>query len=381
MVVQLENHEAVPPLRSIAREFGLDPESPDGQHVEADRTGIAICRCPEVGDKRPSELTGGRPLGSLPAGSTNADGRVRQSSSMCPGADGRHCHDQGADAPGWEEEPSNRTLPKKAIAGAASLIEGTNEEEITTPVGTLQRRPTSNVCAASCFSAFRGRATSFAHRPWPILAAGSLPSTMFRHWDGVALWRSLSGSMQSMQAWTISGDLAGLAAGYRVAAGPRNWPSRTSHGWGRRSLIGPTLRGHFDYFLWKVVERTYSFLAPRFMSGQDRRSKTDRPSRKAPAPRFGEPRIAEMTRGHGWMLDPRGGSTTGPGSPPQPGWLSRLTPLASGDTAETASRGEYRHERRHYPGYRFRSSTGTGPAGRIGDPDRNPEPRAFEGRT
>ena len=133
MVVQLENQEAVLPLRSIAREFGLDPESPDGQMLKLIEQALQYVAVLKFGDKLPSELYGGQASWEpTRLDQRNADSRVRQNLVRCVLARmGDTATIKGADAPGWEEEPSNRTLLKKAIAGAASLIEGTNEEEIT----------------------------------------------------------------------------------------------------------------------------------------------------------------------------------------------------------------------------------------------------------
>ena len=49
----------------------------------------------------------------------------------------------------------------------------------------------------------------------------------------------------------------------------RDWLFRTNHAWKAVFTDWGNAPNHFDDFLWKVVERTYLFLAPRFMSFQD----------------------------------------------------------------------------------------------------------------
>ena len=56
MVVQLEGQEAVLPLRSVAREFGIEPESADGQMLGLIEQALDFVVAIRLGDKLPSEL-------------------------------------------------------------------------------------------------------------------------------------------------------------------------------------------------------------------------------------------------------------------------------------------------------------------------------------
>ena len=49
----------------------------------------------------------------------------------------------------------------------------------------------------------------------------------------------------------------------------RDWFFRTNHAWGAVFADWVSAPSHFDEFLLKVIERTYVFLAPRFMSFQE----------------------------------------------------------------------------------------------------------------
>jgi hypothetical protein len=46
----------------------------------------------------------------------------------------------------------------------------------------------------------------------------------------------------------------------------RDWLFRTNNAWGLVFNSWASAPNEFDDFLWKVVEKTYVFLAPRFMS-------------------------------------------------------------------------------------------------------------------
>ena len=274
MVVQLESQEAVLPLRSVAREFGLDPESPDGQMlqlIEQALNYVAVLRC---GDKLPSELYGGQASWEpTRLDQRNADSRVRQNLVRCVLArSGESATIKGGDAPGWEEEPSNRALLKKAIAGAASLIEGTNEEEITTRVGTLSEEMAYIECMRRILylgiSGLCEKLLRIDLAPVPVSRQDTVKQVQ-------TLGRRGLGEI-TLRFDTVDGGLDDILAMLRdpppaIASlrDQRNWMFRTNHAWGAVFADWANAPRHFDDFLWKVVERTYFFLAPRFMSVQE----------------------------------------------------------------------------------------------------------------
>src|ERR1700760_4181915 len=139
MVVQLESQEAVLPLKSVAREFGVSPESPDGQMLQLIEQALNYVSVLKFGDKLPSELYGGEASWEPSrADQRNADSRVRQNLVRCVMArTGETGTIKGGETPGWEEDPVNRALLKKAISGAAKIIGDVNEEEVSTRVGTV----------------------------------------------------------------------------------------------------------------------------------------------------------------------------------------------------------------------------------------------------
>src|ERR1700677_2568654 len=59
MVIQLDKQEAVLPLKSVAREFRVDPESADGRMLGLIEQALEFVVALKLGDKLPSELNGG----------------------------------------------------------------------------------------------------------------------------------------------------------------------------------------------------------------------------------------------------------------------------------------------------------------------------------
>jgi hypothetical protein len=274
MVVQLESQEAVLPLRSVAREFSLDPESPDGQMlqlIEQALNYVAVLRC---GDKLPSELYGGQASWEPSRqDQRNADSRVRQNLVRCVLArTGDTATIKGGDAPGWEEEPSNRALLKKAITGAASLIEGTNEEEITTRVGTLSEEMAYIECMRRLLylgiSGLCDKLLRIDLGPIPVSRQETVKQVQTLGRRGLAeialRFDAVDAGLDDILAMVR--DPPPAIASLRDQ---RNWMFRTNHAWSAVFADWANAPRHFDDFLWKVVERTYFFLAPRFMSVQE----------------------------------------------------------------------------------------------------------------
>ena len=60
----------------------------------------------------------------------------------------------------------------------------------------------------------------------------------------------------------------------------RDWLFRTNHAWEPVFNDWGNAPNNFDDFYWKVVERSYSFLAPRFMSYQEWTSTIAKPKKE-----------------------------------------------------------------------------------------------------
>ena len=274
MVVQLEKQEAVLPLRSVAREFGINAESYDGQMLKLIELALNYVTVLRFGDKLPSELYGGEASWEpSQQDQRSATSRVRQNLIRCVFARMGNCATvKGGEVPGWEEDPANRALLNKALAGAAKLIEGSDEGEINARVQSLSGEMAYIECMRRTLIV---GITGLCEKLLRIDLAQVPTSRQDTVKQVQALGRrGLTGISRRFDAVDIGLDdtlalVRDLASAVAWLRDQRNWLFRTNHAWGPVFADWASAPRQFDDFLWKVVERTYFFLAPRFMSVQE----------------------------------------------------------------------------------------------------------------
>jgi hypothetical protein len=274
MVVQLDNQEAVLPLRSVAREFHVDDESPDGQMLKLIEQALNYVAFLRLGDKLPSELSGGQ--ASWEPGEQDrriAASRVRQNLVRCVFArTGNSATVTRGEAPGWEEEPANRALLKQTITGAATLVEGSDEAEIAARIITLN----GEMAYIECMRRTLIRGIMGLQEKLLRIDLSQVPSARHDTVQQVQRLgrRGLTEITHRFDAVDVRLDdvlalVRDLPQAVAWLRSQRDWLFRTNHAWSAVFADWATASSHFDDFLWKVVERTYSFLAPRFMSVQE----------------------------------------------------------------------------------------------------------------
>ena len=274
MVVQLDSQEAVLPLRSVAREFRVAEDSPDGQMLKLIEQALNYVAFLRLGDKLPSELAGGE--ASWEPGEQDrraASSRVWKNFVRCVFVRmGQRSTVKDGEAPGWEEEPANRALLKQAVSEASALIEGSDENEITERVTAL----TEEMAYIECMRRALIRGILKLQEKLMRIDLAQVPAA--RH-DTVQQVQTLGrrGLEQITRRFdavdarlddilTLIRDLPQAVAWLRTQ---RDWLFRTNHAWSPVFTDWASVSGRLDEFLWKVVERSYSFLAPRFMSVQE----------------------------------------------------------------------------------------------------------------
>jgi hypothetical protein len=274
MVVQLESQDAVLPLRSVAREFKLEPESGDGQMLKLIEQALDFVVSIRLGDKLPSELYGGEASWEPSAQDRRiAASQVRHNLVRCVFARMRKTVSiNGGPAPGWEEDSQNRAVLLQAINGAAAQIEGTNEGEIETRVDLLK----DEMAYIECMRRTLVRGISGPREKLLRIKLGEVPmarqetvkqvQTLAKR--GLAeITNRFDGVDQRLDdVLAMVRDLPPAVAWLRTQ---RDWQFRTNHAWTPVFADWASAPSNFDDFLWKVVERTYTFLAPRFMSFQE----------------------------------------------------------------------------------------------------------------
>jgi hypothetical protein len=272
MVVRIDDRETVLPLRSLAREFRIDPKSADGQMLDLIEQALDFVVAIRFGDKLPSELSGGEASWQPNAQDRRvAASRVRHKLVRCVCRRlGKRDTSSHADTPGWEDAPANHALLHQAIAAAAAAahLEGA---EITTRLTTLCEE------AAYIEAMHRALLRGLSVMNEKLMRnQDTVPAT---HQETMKQVQALAGlgmteimkRFKQVDARTADVELVlqDLPAVIAWLHRQRDWLFRTNHAW--QPVFADWVRApsRFDDFFLTVLQRTYGFLAPRFMSFQD----------------------------------------------------------------------------------------------------------------
>lgn len=227
-----------------------------------------------IGDKLPSELYGGQASWEpTELDRRNAASRVRYNLVRCVFARmGKTVTVKGDGAAGWEEDSANRALLRQAIADAASLVEGSDETAIQERVTVLNDEMAYIECMRRTLIRGMLALRDKLLRVDLVQVPTSRQDTV-QQVQSLAR-RGLSDITQRFDAVDIRlDDVLAMVRDLPQAVGwlraQRDWFFRTNHAWAAVFAEWANAPSYFDDFLWKVVERTYAFLAPRFMSFQE----------------------------------------------------------------------------------------------------------------
>jgi hypothetical protein len=271
MVVQLDSQDAVLPLRSVAREFNLEPDSGDGRMLGLIEQALDFVVSVRLGDKLPSELQGGEASWEPSAQDRRvAASLVWHGFVRCVFA---RMHKtvsiNGGAVPGWEEDGQSRLVLQQAISGAAALIEGTDDGEIESRVETLSGEMAYIECMQRTLvrgiSGPREKLLRIKMAEVPLTRQETVKQVQTLARRGlVEITNRFDAVDQRMDdVLAMVRDLPPAVSWLRAQ---RDWLFRTNHAWTPVFTDWASASSDFDDFLWKVVERTYTFLAPRFMS-------------------------------------------------------------------------------------------------------------------
>ena len=274
MVVELQGQEAVLPLRAVAREFGIDPGCPDGQMLALIEQALDFVVALRLGDKLPSELCGG-------------EASWQPTARDCETATSRVWHDlltcvflaleqdveiSGGDRPGWEKLPANAALIRQAIDGAVSRLGGLDAAEVTARVEAVSAELACiETKRRTLMRGLTGPLEKMRHVPVAKLLA-SQRATM-AHVQALAKRGLQEITNRFAEVDRRLGDMLAMLRDTPAAIAwlrrQRDWLFRTEQAWEPVFADWANAPNHVDEFLWKIVERTYSFLAPKFMSFEE----------------------------------------------------------------------------------------------------------------
>jgi hypothetical protein len=274
MVVQLESQDAVLPLRSVAREFRIDPATPDGQMLNLIEQALDFVVSLKLGDSLPSELTGGAASWEPNEQDRRiAASRVRYNLVRCVFARlGKPVTLSGGGESGWEDEPKNRVLLLQAITDAAELLDGTDIADVTARVASINEEmayiEAMRRALARGISNLREKLLQIPIGEVPMSQQPTVKQVQLLARTGIKEIMNRFDGVDARLDDTLAmlRDLPTVIAGLRRQ---RDWLFRTSRAWGAVFTDWAAAPKHYDEFLLKVVERTYVFLAPRYMSFQE----------------------------------------------------------------------------------------------------------------
>lgn len=273
MVVQMDSQAAVLPLRSVAREFGLDPDSADGKMLKMIEQALDFVVAVRIGDMLPSELRGVASWEPTEQDRRTAASRVWHSLVRCVFAKtGQTFTIAGGTAPGWETDPANQKLAREAIGGAASYLGDVDLEDTRSRVASviaelayieaMRRMLTRGI--ASVADRFLRR----TFKDLPATRRETMKQVQLLARRGIAdiTRRFDEVDAQLDDVLSILSDIPATVSEMRRK---RDWLYRTNTAWTPLFNDWANAPAAYDDFLWKVVERSYTFLAPRYMPYQE----------------------------------------------------------------------------------------------------------------
>lgn len=273
MVVQIDNHEAVLPLRSVAHEFKIDPESADGQMLVLIEQALEFVVVLHLGENLPSELDTGeaswkptlrdRQLAAsrlwheLVRGMMARSGQTAAITSIVPG---------------WENHPGNRKQVDAAIEGAISQLGGVDAAEVTARIEkigeelayieTMRRTLTRGMAEP------RDKLFPEVSDHVPLVRRDMLHQVQTLAQRGMdEITRKLDEADARLD--DILAMMRDLDAAITWLREQRDRLFRINRAWEPVFEDWGSMSGRLDDFFWKAVERTYAFLAPQFMSFQE----------------------------------------------------------------------------------------------------------------
>lgn len=270
MAIKLDGQTAVLPLRSLAREFGLTDDTADGQMLRQIEQALDYVVAIKMGDTLPPELSGIASWNPTEHDRRVASSLMWHSLVRCVFAkSGREYAIHGGAKPGWETDPANQTLAREAIHGAMRFLGDTDEAvtrakvaEVIAQLGYIEalrrmlnrgiawvteklihRTPTADTA--------QNRAEML--KQVRILARRGIEEINRRFDDIDTAMDNVLALLEDVDRTTA--DLQRK----------RDWLYRTNHAWTPIFTDWANAPNHTDEFLWKTVERSYAFLAPRYM--------------------------------------------------------------------------------------------------------------------
>jgi len=269
MAIELDGQTAVLPLKSLAREFGLAEDSADGQMLRLIEQALDYVVAVRIGDALPPELGGVASWEPTDHDRRVASSHVWHALVRCVFDRLRKAYEiQGGAVPGWESNQANKVLAREAIDGAAALLGDIDGDEAQARIAVV-------IAELGYIEAMRRMQTrgiawvteKLLHRQVPDVAPSrseALRQVQALARRGIEEINRRLAEVDAMldDVLALLEDLPATVADLRRR---RDWLFRTNRAWTPMFTDWAHAPSHTDEFLWKAVERSYQFLAPRYM--------------------------------------------------------------------------------------------------------------------
>ncbi|HET7884373.1 MAG TPA: hypothetical protein VFL55_26025 [Acetobacteraceae bacterium] len=288
MVVMLGERQAVVPLRSLQREFGIADESPDGQMLALIAQSLDFIAALHIGDLLPTEVLSGQASwepDEVHFQIANARLQWQLVGWLNSGT--------GTDTPALDAEallqvaddPARRQLVQDAFTKAAETLGLPSREAVIQLVEELARE-------LAYIEALRDRllrrVKAMAEKLGRVAQAyrgdGSHLETLtqVRRLSGTAL-KQIGHRFEELDAQTgeVMATLRNVDSQRTFIRSNRDWLYRTQRAWHPLLTEWDTAGISFDEGMMALLARSYQFLAPRFMPVTEWASVTRPAKRKA----------------------------------------------------------------------------------------------------
>ncbi|HVY14124.1 MAG TPA: hypothetical protein VHB27_02765 [Rhodopila sp.] len=269
MVIKLDGQTAVLPLRSLAREFGLAEDSPDGQMLRQIEQALDYVVAIKIGDTLPPELGGVASWEPTDHDRRVASSLMWHSLVRCVFARmGREYSIQGGAKPGWETDPANQGLAREAIDGAMHILGFKDESEARSKLAEI----IAQLAYIEALRRMLNRGIAWVTEKLIHRSAHDVAPTRAETLKQVRILarrgiEEINRRFDEVDA--AMDDVLGMMEDAEVAVADlkrrRDWLYRTNRAWTPMFTDWANAPNHVDEFLWKIVERSYQFLAPRYM--------------------------------------------------------------------------------------------------------------------
>ena len=290
MVVPLGDGIAALPIRSLQREFGIEDTSPDGRMLGLIADSLDFVSCLTLGDPLPSEVLTGRASWQPAAKHQQmAVARLRlQLLTWLDPAEAAAFDGQPPPLERLETDPALRAAVQRAFERAAVELNLSGPNEVMTLVAEIAEelsyiealRETFLRRVQSMVARLDGLSTGAIVN---VDRASALTRIRKLAHAAVAL---IGGRFVEVDAQTseVLSTLRNADSHRTFIRAHRDWLYRSSRAWEQILLEWDTAMPGLDESTWARLNRTYQFLAPRFMPVQEWFSSVQTNARRAKKP-------------------------------------------------------------------------------------------------